>query len=470
MSRDVAHAKDIETAFLAGVTGNLKSAGGRLIPGKEFKIEDRDRAEQVRAAMADRRMYERDLFQSFPHGRSITLRGYESSWIFWKRVRSVTSAGVLAPVQNLLDDGNTAKPVSRGQLLEYLDHLTKKETGPQLVGVCAPAGFEADVWDNPPERSGMKLVLVEPRGEGGWRIKGGDPSLERPFVKLFDPEDVTVKLGRVKREIEARSADLLTGSLTASQMAREMELPVPLVSNAFEQVAREIPELHVSRKAGEATLFRGVAADSYEEERPMSFIDKIKNMFAGDGDETNKINLLAEKRAALSSKLDRLFEDIGKLEKKEAALVDEGKASNSKVAKLRLAAQVERLRKDITRFNTTASMLNKQINIISTHIHNLEMAQTGEMGALPDSDELTEAAVGAEEMLERLNASDDLVSSLEVGMAESAISDSQAAILAEFEATDEPPEKEKATGEKRRAPEVGEIDPGEKNSREAEAE
>lgn len=470
MSKDVAHAKDIETAFLAGVTGNLKSAGGRLIPGKEFKIEDRDRAEQVRAAMADRRMYERDLFQSFPHGRSITLRGYETSWIFWKRVRSVTSAGVLAPVQNLLDGANAAKPVSRGQLLEYLDHLTKKETGPQLVGVCAPAGFEPDVWDNPPEHSGMKLVLVEPRDDGGWRIKGGDPSLERPFVKLFDPEDVTIKLGRVKREIEARSADLLTGSLTASQLAREMELPVPLVSNAFEQVAREIPELHVSRKAGEATLFRGVAANSYEEERPMSFIDKIKNMFAGEGDETNKINVLAEKRAALSSKLDRLFEDIEKLEKKEAALVAEGKASNSKVAKLRLAAQVERLRKDITRFNTTGSMLNKQINIISTHIHNLEMSQTGEMGALPDSDELTEAAVGAEEMLERLNASDDLVSSLEVGMAESAISDSQAAILAEFEATDEPAEKEKATGEKRRAPEAGEIDPGERSSREAQAE
>ena len=470
MSKDVAHAKDIETAFLAGVTGNLKSAGGRLIPGKDFKIEDRDRAEQVRAAMADKRMYERDLFKRFPHSRSITLRGYESRWFFWKRVRSVTVAGVLAPVDSLLESGDESKPVSRGQLLEYLDHLSKKETGPQLIGVCAPAGFEPDVWDNPPERQGMKLVLVEPRGDGGWRLKGADASLERPFVKLFDPEDVTIKLGRVKREIEARSADLLTGSLTASQMAREMELPVPLISNAFEQVAREIPELHVSRKAGEATLFRGVAAESYEEERPMSFIDKIKSMFADDGDEVNKINLLAEKRAALSSKLDRLFEDIEKLEKKEATLVAEGKASNSKVAKLRLAAQVERLRKDITRFNTTGSMLNKQINIISTHIHNLEMSQTGEMGALPDSDELTEAAVGAEEMLERLNASDDLVSSLEVGMAESAISDSQAAILAEFDAIDEPVEKEKTPGEKSRAPERGEIDPGERNSREAQAE
>lgn len=470
MTDALAHAREIESAFISGVTGNLKQAGGKLIPGKTFKVEDRDRAEQIRATMADRRMYERDVFKQFPHNKSITLRGYETKWFFWQKVRSITIAGVLAPAEPLLDKPDQPTPVTRSQLLDYIDQLTKKETGPQLLGICAPNGFEKDVWENPPERSGMKLVLIEPRGDGGWRLKAGDPDLERPFVKLFDPEDVTIKLSRVKREIRERSADLLTGSLTASVMAREMELPVPLIANAFEQIAREIPELHVSRKSGEATLFRGVAADSFEEERPMSFLDRIKNLFGKEGDDANKVNVLAEHRAALSSRLDRLFEDIGKLEKKEAALVAEGKASNSKVAKLRLAAQVERLRKDITRFNTTASMLNKQINIISTHIHNLEMAQTGEMAKMPDSDELTEAAVAAEEMLERLNASDDLVSGLEVGMAESAISDSQAAILAEFEATDEVAEPSKAGEEKSRTPRQGEIEPGQKSSREAQAE
>jgi hypothetical protein len=58
--------------------------------------------------------------------------------------------------------------------------------------------------------------------------------------------------------------------------------------------------------------------------------------------------------------------------------------------------------------------LSKQINVISTHIHNLEMAQTGTMAQMPSSDELTEAAVNAEEMLEQLNANSDLVNSLEV--------------------------------------------------------
>ena len=173
----------------------------------------------------------------------------------------------------------------------------------------------------------------------------------------------------------------------------------------------------------------------------MSITEWIRSLFSKDGDETNKINVLAERRAALSSRLDQMYEDIGALEKKEAKLVDEGKASSSKVTRIRLAGQIERLRTDIQRFNTTASMLSKQINIISTHIHNLEMSQTGSMAQLPTSDELAEAAVGAEEMLEQLNASDDLVSSLEVGMAESALSDTQADILAEFEASDAPAEK-----------------------------
>jgi len=82
-------------------------------------------------------------------------------------------------------------------------------------------------------------------------------------------------------------------------------------------------------------------------------------------------------------------------------------------------------------------MLSKQINIISTHIHNLELAQTGSVASLPTSEDLTEAAVNAEEILEQLNASDDLVSSLEVSMAESAMTDDEAEILRELEG-DEP--------------------------------
>ena len=48
-------------------------------------------------------------------------------------------------------------------------------------------------------------------------------------------------------------------------------------------------------------------------------------------------------------------------------------------------------------------------------------------------EELTEAAVNAEEIMEQLSASDELVSGLEVNMAESAMSDEEASILAELQ-------------------------------------
>lgn len=445
MSDAISHAKETESAYLAGVSGNLRTAGGRIVSGTQFKREDRDQAEKIRAVMADRRVYDRDQFNRLPHNQSVTVRGYERRWFFWNRVRSVTIAGVLAPTQDLLDSPDEQLPVSRAQLVEYVSGLITNAGAPHLIGVCAPSGFEKDAWDSPPEMGNVKLVLIAPRDDGGWRVEGADPNLDRRLIKLFDPEDVMAKLGRVKKEIKSRSADLLTGSLSADSLAKEMGLPVPLVANAFEQIAHEVPELHVSKKSGVATLFRGVASASYEEDKSMSITEWIRSLFSKDGDETNKINVLAERRAALSSRLDQMYEDIGALEKKEAKLVEEGKASSSKVTRIRLAGQIERLRKDIQRFNTTASMLSKQINIISTHIHNLEMSQTGSMAELPTSDELAEAAVGAEEMLEQLNASDDLVSSLEVGMAESALSDTQADILAEFEASDAPAEKTDST-------------------------
>lgn len=165
----------------------------------------------------------------------------------------------------------------------------------------------------------------------------------------------------------------------------------------------------------------------------MSLAEWIKSLFSREGDEAKKINVLAERRAALSGRLDRMYDDIARLEKREADMVEEGKKQSSQVAKRRLASQIAHLRKDISRCNTSASILSKQINIISTHIHNLELARTGTAAEMPTSEELTEAAVNAEEMLEQLSANDELVSGLEVGLAETSISEDEAAILKELE-------------------------------------
>ncbi len=170
----------------------------------------------------------------------------------------------------------------------------------------------------------------------------------------------------------------------------------------------------------------------------MSMVDKIRQLFSRDGDEAQKINELSKRRASLSQRRDRMYDDIGQLEKREADLMEQGKKNKSQVARRRIAAQVAQLRKDIIRHNATTNMLNTQINILSTDIHNLTLIQQGEVASLPSTEELTENAVKAEEMLETLQADADMVGSLDTGISDMLTSDEELAILKEFEEPEAP--------------------------------
>jgi hypothetical protein len=218
-------------------------------------------------------------------------------------------------------------------------------------------------------------------------------------------------------------------------------LPNHLVSEAFAREAAEDPELRLGRSAGETLLYRG-ASTVRRERSGMDMFDRIRQLFSREGDESQKINALAERRAALAQRRDRIYEDIGRLEGRETELLEEGKRTSSQIARRRLAAQLAQLRKDIARQNTTANMLNQQINILSTDIHNLTLIQQGQAAELPATEELTENAVKAEEMLETLKADAELVGGLETGLSEAMTSDEELAILKEFEQAEaEPPAK-----------------------------
>ncbi|QDV92172.1 hypothetical protein RAS2_32860 [Phycisphaerae bacterium RAS2] len=427
------HALEVESAFLAGAAANLKAAEGRVISGKWFRRADHDRAEALRAAMIDRRMFERERLSRLPHGRGFTVRGYERRFFFGKKLRSVAVASVLCPPGPLLDGSENPPPVTLAELSAHVRELVTDGKAPHLIGVCSPSGFEESVYLANLDLHNVRVVLIAPRPGGGWRVASTGRHLDERLMRIFDPEDVGEKVARVRREIESRRTDLLTGGLSADSMARRLELPQLLVRQAFEAAARQDDELRVSRQDGDVYLYRGAPADPGKENDSMSLAEWIKSLFSREGDEAKKINVLAERRAALSGRLDRMYDDIARLEKREADMVEEGRKQTSQVAKRRLASQIAHLRKDISRCNTSASILSKQINIISTHIHNLELARTGTAAEMPTSEELTEAAVNAEEMLEQLSANDELVTGLEVGLAETSISEDEAAILKELE-------------------------------------
>jgi hypothetical protein len=88
--------------------------------------------------------------------------------------------------------------------------------------------------------------------------------------------------------------------------------------------------------------------------------------------------------------------------------------------------------------------LNQQVNIVATHLHNLELTQQGKRAELPDTEEIAADAAAAEDMLAKLQADNELADSVSgtVGMssATAGMTAEEQALFAELEAADPKPD------------------------------
>ena len=431
----------LESEYLSGMEVNLEKAKGKLLRGSRWRMARQDEADRLRSLMARHKKFDRRMLSGTPKNRRIALHGYTRPWYWFGKKRvGVAVASVLSPLEwHVLDGepGQSGPPVGSTELLDHVRSLQVDPRVPHVIGVCSPTGFTPEALEARSEMSNLTLVLVEPGRNGGWEVVGDADDLDPRLKELFDPEDISGKIDRVADHVEANGAALLTGGMSAQDVAERLGVPLKVAEKGFEKVAEKDPELHAGRQDGELLIYRGAASEK-QESFPMSMVDKIRQLFSRDGDEAQKINELSKRRAALSQRRDRMYDDIGQLEKREADLMGQGKQNKSQVARRRIAAQVAQLRKDITRHNATANMLNAQINILSTDIHNLTLIQQGEVASLPSTEELTENAVKAEEMLETLQADADMVGSLDTGISDMLTSDDELAILKEFDEPEAP--------------------------------
>lgn len=440
MAPNAGKALQLETDFLAGVEANFESAKGRDFRGTLWQFVRFDDEDRLRALLADQRQYDRERLKGLPANRRVALFGFEKRFWLWKRQTGAAVASVLSSLRHYAA-GEDAPPIGLGELTDHVRHLAGEARVPHLIGVCSPTGFTEEARQARLSLKNATVVLIEPDGHGGWRVTPAGENVDPRVLRIFDPEGPKQKAERIRRLIDEHTSDLLTGGLSASSLARRANLSEELVRQGFEGIAAHDPELKLVRREGEFVLFRG-APTARQEKKGMNVIERIRRLFSGDGDAAQQINALAERRALLAQRRDRMYEDIARLEQKESELFAQGKAATSAVPRRRLAAQLAQLRKDIARQNTTAAMLNQQINIISTDIHNLTLIQQGKLAELPDTETLTQHAVEAEEMLETLKSDSDLVGTLEMGMEQSLVSADEAAILREFEEADAPPVKQ----------------------------
>jgi len=406
--------------------------GRKPVNGLMKDVKQSDRGTDLKRTMTDLDKPDRTLQSQMPLGESIDVTVSQKKWWFLKSPVGRLYVTCVSPTRDLIA-GAPIPPMSKAELAKVLSSVPAGPKGvPSTVVVVATAGvvLEArELADRGPDRT---VILVEPNDAGGWNASG--PVETKALVDLFDPEADDDKQQRINVEIESPESDLGGAGIATDKLAGKLQLPLPFVEGALKSYAKSHPGLVAKRLDGRLVLFRegAVPQSSSAGGSAMPLINKMKALFARKGEMEKKIAFLAERRTALAQQRDRAYEEMHTVEAKEATLKSQFKTATTEITKRRITSQMLQLRKDLERRQQMLSVFNQQIDIVATHLHNLELLHQGKAAQLPATEDITADAAKAEEMLADLQASTEAAASA-TSTITGGLSDEEQALFEELE-------------------------------------
>lgn len=409
--------------------------GRRAVATLRRDVRKEDREVDLKRLMGEMGIPDRSLQSRMPLGQQLTVTLSRTAFLIFSRTVGELKVVCLSPRRELLE-GKSPEPLSQQDVKQAMNELVGDTSRfPTTIVLMSTCGFDHNVRELADRRADRTLILVEPNDAGGWTVTG--PAQIKALADLFDPEVDTDKRKRIREAIDASRADLLSGGISAAKIAAATKLPLQLIEEELKSYAKDAKadeSLVARRLEGNIVLFRDGTAQSGVI-RPgvsMPFIDRVRSLFARKGDNEKKISLLSERRAALGVQRDRAFEEMGVLETRENEMRQQFKDTANTTTRRRVTSQLVQLRKDLERRQQLLGMLNQQINVVSTHLHNLELVQQGQVAALPDSEELANDAAAAEEVLAELQANNEVAGSIG-SIAGTGLSEEEQALYEELE-------------------------------------
>ena len=419
-----------ESDFIAHVTRTLAepkfvvdtTLGQRAASALVQQSQTQDKSVDLKRQMSQHRP-DRALEERMPIGRSLETTFSVSRWWLFQKIVGRLVALAVSPTKAILSDA-APEPMSAGETRRQLSAIPPALAGvPTTIILCSTSGFTLEARELAERTSERAVVLVEPNDAGGWNVHGSTEI--SGVLEILDPESITSKERRTHRTIDEMADALLGSSLSAEQLVVVTQLPLMTVESAVKSYAAQHTGLTARRLDGRLLLYREgslVPQGRAVGGEGMTLVDRIKLLLNRKGDTEKKIAFLAERKAALSQQRDAAGDDLFRLEKKEAQLKRDFKATDSVSARRRITGELVQLQKEIQRRQQLQSVVAQQINVVGTHLHNLELIQQGRLAKLPSTDDMATDAAAAEEMLAQLQAdsegADDVSTSALAGMSD----------------------------------------------------
>jgi len=410
--------------------------GRRLVTTMFRAVETGDQAVELKRMMSEMGKPDRELQNKMPQGLWMEVTLSQKKWFFMKEVVGKIQVVCISPNKSLIS-GQTPSPLTGSEVQKVLAGLAMENRGsevPTTIVLVSTGGFTLEASEHAERRADRTLIMVQPNDAGGWKVSG--PVETKALVDLFDPEVEAQKRERVRKYIEENALDMMSGGIATDKVAAKTQLPLQLVEAELKSYAKDRPGMQAKRLDGRIVLFRegvtGVPPTEPAGDSNMPFLERVKALFSRKGDSEKKIAFLSERRAALSQQQDRIYEDLSKMEHKEADLRDQFKNSTSALTKRRLTSQLLQYRKDIERRQQMLGVISQQVNVVNTHLHTLELMKQGTGQKLPNSEEITADAVKAEEMLASLQTDNEIAQSVG-GITSGGLSEEEQALFEELE-------------------------------------
>jgi hypothetical protein len=411
--------------------------GVKPITTMQADVRPFDRALDVKNEMIRLNLPDRDLQNRMPIGEGLEVTLYTRRMLFFRKVVGRVRVVTVAPTKALLK-GDDPKPLTTQDINRLMSEMPPSLGGvPTTVVLLSTAGYTLEAHESAQRRPDRTLILVEPNGAGGWSTHG--PVEMKALVDLFDPEGDEQKRQRIRELIEQAQTDLMMSGISTERLATKAQLPLQVVEAELKSYAKEHPGLAAKRIDGRVVLFRegsgplaSASGLSLKGATDMPLVDRLKSLFARKGETEKKIAFLSEQRTRFAQQLDRAYDEIGALEQRDTKLREEFKNATGEITKRRITSQLVQLRKDMDRRQQLVGVLTSRVNVVSTHLHNLELVRQDETAKMPDAEEIAADAAAAEETLAELQASAEVADSVS-GVASLGMSEEEQELFEQLE-------------------------------------
>jgi len=197
-----------------------------------------DRSSEVKTLI--KRFAERDLMRAYeemPKNETVLYEIVHKELLGRPSVKVVIAGAAFSPVEELVRQGASRERIPASELNRVKDQIVRNDHAFYYVNA-----FATTSWDEDARRilvGNNYLISLSDVFQGAWRTYYAPDPRWRAAARIFDLSSEEEKVEAVRRWVTRHTFELLMDELTEDTVFDALGYAIPIIREAFEQIAAE---------------------------------------------------------------------------------------------------------------------------------------------------------------------------------------------------------------------------------------